>query len=118
MTFDQSQFELLRDELSEAGHRALPHFGARHADDDGVVRLDHDPGIDLIRVARFGVRSVGAEGELEADSEPAPAALLPTTNERRSIFGMYVMAVSPSRVGRSVNCCAHCGDRFRSGRCW
>ena len=36
-------FELLGDELGEAGERALPHLRARDADHAGVVGLDRRP---------------------------------------------------------------------------
>src|SRR5262249_37391024 len=40
-------FELLGDELGEAGERALPHLGACDADDAGVVGLYRDPDADF-----------------------------------------------------------------------
>src|ERR1700744_5027516 len=40
-------FEFFGDELGEAGERALPHLGARDANDASIVRLDRDPEIDL-----------------------------------------------------------------------
>src|SRR6516225_5089302 len=47
-------------------------------------------------------------GMSRPSASPPPAAAAPTTNLRRSILGMYVMACPPcSRVRRSVNCRAH-----------
>ena len=43
--------QLFGDELREAGERALPHLRARDADDAGVVGLDRDPDVDLVRRA-------------------------------------------------------------------
>ena len=37
----------------QCGKTALAHFGAAVADDDGVVRLDDDPGVDLAGMRRF-----------------------------------------------------------------
>src|SRR5262249_59159733 len=54
----------------QARHRALPHLGARDADDDAVVRADHHPGGHLGR-AVGGADDLGTEGELEAEREPA-----------------------------------------------
>ena len=39
--------ELFGHQLRQAGERALAHFRAGNADDDGVVRIHHDPGIDF-----------------------------------------------------------------------
>jgi hypothetical protein len=63
-------FELLGDQLGEAGERALAHLGARDPNDDGVVRLDHHPGIDLGR-AVGGAHHLRAEREREAERKPA-----------------------------------------------
>ena len=52
--------QLFGDELGEAGQRALAHFGAGDADDDGVVGPDHDPDADLRRAVR-GADHVGAD---------------------------------------------------------
>jgi hypothetical protein len=41
-------FQLLGNQLREAGHRALSHFGARNPDDDRVVRADNDPGVHFL----------------------------------------------------------------------
>ena len=64
-------FELFGDELAETGQRALAHLRARDADDDGVVGLDHHPGIDLGR-GGLGVRVLrAAEREFEAKRKSA-----------------------------------------------
>ncbi|MGY3465799.1 hypothetical protein ACVW0I_002670 [Bradyrhizobium sp. LM6.11] len=62
-------FELLGDELGEAGERALAHLGAGDADDDGVVGPDHDPGADLGRAVGRADHGGAAEGDVEADCE-------------------------------------------------
>ena len=62
--------EFLGDQLREARQRALPHLGARDADDDGVVGPDHDPGVDLGR-AVGGERGRRTEGQLQAEGEAA-----------------------------------------------
>ena len=54
--------ELFGGELGKAGERALSHFGFGNADDDAVVRIDHDPGVDFgRRVGGLGRRQVEAE---------------------------------------------------------
>ena len=62
--------ELLGDELGETGERALTHLGAGDADDDGVVRPDHDPSIDFRRAVR-GADDVWTERDIHAEHEPA-----------------------------------------------
>src|SRR5262249_48395329 len=63
-------FQLLGDELGETGHRALPHLGAGNADDDAVIRLDHDPGRHFRRAVR-GANDSGAERNVHAEREAA-----------------------------------------------
>ena len=58
-------FELFGDQLGQPGQRALAHFRARDPDDDGVVGLDHDPGVDFRR-------AVGGARDRGATSPPAP----------------------------------------------
>ena len=60
-------FELFGDELGEAGERALAHFRARDADDDGVVGPDHDPGVDLGRAVGGAHHGWAAERNVEAE---------------------------------------------------
>src|SRR5439155_21667684 len=55
-------FELLGEDLRERGETALPHLGAAVADDDGIVGLDHHPGVDLAGIA-FGVIAPGTHAE-------------------------------------------------------
>ena len=62
--------EFLGDQLGEAGKRALAHFGAGDADDDGFVGLDHDPGVDLRRAGR-GAQRLAAERNVEAERQAA-----------------------------------------------
>src|SRR5262249_43193732 len=63
--------ELLGDELSEAGDRALAHLGAHGADDGAVVRADRDPDGDLGRAVR-GAHDFGSErGQAQSEREPA-----------------------------------------------
>ena len=64
-------FELLGDQLGETGERALAHLGAGDADDDGVVRADHHPGIDFRRAVLREDDLRAAERNVEADGEPA-----------------------------------------------
>ena len=59
-------FELLGHELGEAGEGALSHLDAGDADHHGVVRLDHDPGVDLGRRFRGGG---GARSERDVEAE-------------------------------------------------
>src|SRR5262245_44349012 len=63
-------FQLLGNELGETGHRALPHLGAGNADDDAVIRLDHDPGRHFRRAVR-GANDSGAERNVHAEREAA-----------------------------------------------
>src|SRR5262249_14016070 len=64
-------FELLGDKLREARQRALAHLRARDADDDGVVRTDHHPGIDLRRAVGGTDHPRFAQGKIEAERQPA-----------------------------------------------
>jgi len=59
-------FQFFGDHLGEAGERALPHLGAGNTDDDGVIRLDDDPGVDLGRALRAGR---GQEGNVKAEGQ-------------------------------------------------
>ena len=45
--FGPIAFQLLGDQHGEAGLRTLSHLGPRDADDDRVVRGNHQPGRDL-----------------------------------------------------------------------
>jgi len=62
-------FELLDDELGEAGERALSHLGARDAHDDRVVGADHHPGVDL---GSHGSLRGGVAGERDMEAEREP----------------------------------------------
>ena len=66
-------FELLADELDEAGDRALAHFRARDPDHAGIIGLDHDPGIDLGAVIG-ALRQHRADTERQVESEREPTA--------------------------------------------
>src|SRR5262249_27929637 len=58
-------FQLLGNQLREAGHRALSHLGTRNPDDDRVVRTDDDPGVHFRgAVGRLPGRTI----ELNTDS--------------------------------------------------
>ena len=59
-------FQLLGDQLGKTGHRPLPHLGARNPDDNGLVRSDHDPGVDL-RGAVLRTRDLRTKRDLEAE---------------------------------------------------
>src|SRR5262245_24178954 len=50
-------------------------------------------------------RLIGSKSKPSA--RPLPAAVAPTTNDLRSIFAMFVMAASSSRVGSCVDRLAH-----------
>jgi len=58
-------FELLGDELGEAGERPLAHLGAGDPDDDGVVGPDHNPRVDL----RRDIGGNGGRAERDAQAE-------------------------------------------------
>ncbi len=62
-------FEFLGHELGEAGEGALSHFGTRDADDDGIVRPDHDPGVDLGRAVGGAHHGRSTEGNIETERE-------------------------------------------------
>src|SRR5262249_7757353 len=47
-----------------------PHLGAGDADDDAVIRLDHDPGRHFRRAVR-GANDSGAERNVHAEREAA-----------------------------------------------
>ena len=49
VTFDQSHSSSSATSWARPVMRALAHLGARDADHDGVVGLDHDPGAELRR---------------------------------------------------------------------
>ena len=61
--------QLLGNELAEAGQRALAHFRARDAEDDGVVRLDDDPDAQFGR--GVGARSARAQRQVHAQRKTA-----------------------------------------------
>src|SRR6266436_4378076 len=61
--------ELFGRHLGKAGERALAHLGARDPDDDGVVRADDDPGVDLGR-AVLRAHDARAERDLQTQSQP------------------------------------------------
>ena len=65
-------FKLFRDHLREASQAALTHLGARDADDDFVVGLHHDPGVDLSSGGRGDAlrhRLLVHERHMKADDE-------------------------------------------------
>src|SRR5262249_44943644 len=64
-------FQLLGDELGEAGERPLTHLGTRDADHDGVVRADHHPGVDFRRAVRGADDPRAAERDVEPERKPA-----------------------------------------------
>ncbi len=64
--------EFLGDELGETGQRALAHFGAGDPNDDGFVRPDNDPGVDL-RGFRGARRKWNDEAERKAAAERCAA---------------------------------------------
>ena len=62
-------FEFFGDQLREAGQRPLAHFRSGDADDDGVVGLDHDPGVDFGRAIGGAHHGRAAKGNIEAERE-------------------------------------------------
>ena len=58
-------FELLSDQLRKSGEGSLTELGACDANDDGVIRLNHDPVRDFGRIARSSHRGIAlyAQGE-------------------------------------------------------
>src|SRR5262249_24331443 len=64
-------FQLLGDELGEAGERALAHLGTGDADDDGVVRADHHPGVDFRRAVGGADNARAAKRDVEPERKPA-----------------------------------------------
>ena len=68
--FGPVAFQFLSHHLRQAGEGALAHLGACDADDDGVIRLDDDPGIDLGRGGALGGR-LARGGDAEAKGEGA-----------------------------------------------
>ena len=64
--------ELLDDELSESGQRALAHLRARDANDHSIVRLDDDPGIHLGRGGCLLCDGIGqARWQVKSECETA-----------------------------------------------
>ena len=121
-------FELFDDELRETGERALPHLGARDADDGGVVGLDHDPGVDL-GPALLRDRRINAERRIETQRQSAAGRSRATMNVRRVTLAaetfadlpliFFVMADLPRRGWWRPCARPHgCADRCRSDRCW
>ena len=68
--FGPVAFQLLGDELREAGQRALAHLRARDPDHHRVVRANDHPGIHL-RCAVGGLRAGEAERDPETERQPA-----------------------------------------------
>src|SRR5262249_40125267 len=77
-------FQLLSDQLGETGHRPLPHLGACNSDDNGLVRADHDPGVDL-RGAVLCAHHLRTEWNLETERE-ASTKRCGTHNEGAAIY--------------------------------
>src|SRR5262245_21147928 len=67
-------FELLGDELSQSGDRALAHLRAGDADHAGVVGLDRDPDIDLGAAAGGALRRRFTKAGRQVETEREPAA--------------------------------------------
>ncbi len=109
--------EFLGDEHREAGEAALPQFGARDADDHGVVREDLHP------LREFGLDGVGREreaGHVHADDQAAaerggfheegPAGFVPG-----DVRGSGHVSALPSRSRRHCGSRRGCAGRCRSG---
>ena len=69
--------ELLGDDHRQGGEAALAHLGARIADDDRVVGLDHEPGIDLVRGRLLRAPRLRPRSRLAAWAGPMPIARPP-----------------------------------------
>jgi hypothetical protein len=63
-------FELLGDELGEAGMRALTHLRAHDADHAGVVGLDGDPYVEFgAAIGGDALRQRGAEARRQVEAQ-------------------------------------------------
>ena len=63
-------FEFLGNHLRQAGERALAHFRAGDTHHHGIVRPDHNPGVDLRRAIR-GTYHTGTKGNIEPEHHAA-----------------------------------------------
>src|SRR5262249_2648690 len=112
-------FELLGDELSEPGERALTHFGTGDADDHRVVRANHHPGVDLGRavLGTNGLRA--AERNVEAQRQ-ATAHRGGADDEVAAIDFRYVLhgCLLPTRSRHGRGWPGAPADKCRSGSCW
>ena len=118
-------FQLLGDELREAGQRALAHLRAGDADHHRVVRPDHDPGVDLRRgVRRRAVPAASApsNGTRKPSDSPPPIAAEPSEKraavERIGCGHRRVMVPPPVTPWRRRGSPRAPADRCRSGRYW
>ena len=59
--------QLFGHQLSQRGIGTLSHFRARDADDDAVIRVNHDPGIDLGRDGRLCLRTAKRKPEFQRE---------------------------------------------------
>ena len=66
--------EFLGDQLRQTGQRPLSHLGTGNAYHDGIVWLDHDPGVDLGSFSNFSLLSrqcgVVSLGDVHAKGKP------------------------------------------------
>ncbi len=110
--------ELLGDELRERRIGALPHLGAGDANDDAVVGMDDDPGVDFGGSRAAGRRGGDREREFEreaagerrgnleelatGDSDRHGLLLRPSSpRERRNFRRAHGSPFSPGRRCRS-----------------
>src|SRR5262249_55426797 len=112
-------FELLGDELSEPGERALTHLGAGDANDHCVVRADHHPGIDLRRTVLRANDLRAAERKVEPERQPAThrgrahheAAAIDLRYVIHGCLPLHALAAAAWIAARTA-------DRCRNGRYW
>ena len=83
--------QFLGDELCEAGQGALPHLGTGDSHDDAVVRIDDDPGVDLVQEVGGGAGESG-QRHAQAESRAGGAARhqKPATTD---VYGVAIDAV-------------------------
>ena len=63
--------QFLGHQLRQAGARALAHFGTGNADHTAVVRLDHDPDIDLAVASGYVLRLQTPRRQAQTQGQPA-----------------------------------------------
>ena len=70
--------QLLGDDHRQRRHAPLAHLGARVADQDRIVGIDRDPGVDLVGVVGVAVPGLRRDGGGYALSDPTGDSVLRT----------------------------------------